>query len=89
MSDHFSDLSHLEAKSIRLDARGMHCPLPVLKAKKLLAAMGIGDHLEVLATDSDSVKDFETFTRLKGHQLLQSSSADGIYIFLIEKGHKP
>jgi tRNA 2-thiouridine synthesizing protein A len=86
MSDHFSDL---KGKNIRLDARGMHCPLPVLRAKKLLASMNVGDHLEVLATDSDSVKDFETFTRLKGHQLLQSDSADGIYTFLIEKGHKP
>ncbi len=84
MSNHFSDL-----KGKSLDARGMHCPLPVLKAKKLLASMAIGECLEVLATDSDSVKDFETFTRLKGHQLLQSSSADGIYVFLIEKGHKP
>lgn len=53
-----------------LDARGLNCPLPILKAKKALADMASGDVLRVLATDPGSVRDFNAFARQTGNDLL-------------------
>ncbi len=53
-----------------LDARGLNCPLPILKAKKALADMSSGDVLRVLATDPGSVRDFNAFARQTGNDLL-------------------
>lgn len=53
-----------------LDARGLNCPLPILKAKKALADMVSGDVLRVLATDPGSVRDFGAFARQTGNELL-------------------
>jgi tRNA 2-thiouridine synthesizing protein A len=53
-----------------LDARGLNCPLPILKAKKALADMVSGDVLRVLATDPGSVRDFNAFARQTGNDLL-------------------
>ncbi len=53
-----------------LDARGLKCPLPILKAKKALADMVSGDVLRVLATDPGSVRDFNAFARQTGNELL-------------------
>lgn len=70
----------------RLDARGLQCPLPVLKAKKALGVMAAGDKIEVLTTDAASVRDFDAFTRKHGHLLLRRSQSAGLYHFLIQKG---
>lgn len=53
-----------------LDARGLKCPLPILKAKKALADMASGDVLRVQATDPGSVRDFSAFSRQTGNELL-------------------
>jgi len=72
--------------SALLDARGLTCPIPVLRARKTLKAMGPGESLVVLATDPGSVRDFEAFCRQTGNQLVESSeSADGVFRFLIKK----
>jgi len=69
-----------------LDARGWTCPLPVLRARKLLKAMTLGQNLTVLATDPGSVRDFQAFCRQTGNQLLEfSESPDGVYRYLIKK----
>ncbi len=68
-----------------LDTKGLNCPLPILKAKKAIAQMQTGQTLEVLSTDPGSVKDFEALSRQTGHQLLESSQNNGIYVFLLEK----
>jgi len=68
-----------------LDAKGLSCPLPILKAKKALHALDSGQTLQVLATDPGSVKDFAAFCRATGHKLLQSDEQDGVFGFLIEK----
>ncbi len=68
-----------------LDTKGLNCPLPILKAKKSLAQMEAGQTLEVLSTDPGSVLDFEALCRQTGHELLESSKEDGIYIFLLKK----
>ena len=68
-----------------LDASGLKCPLPILKAKKALAGLRGGQTLRVIATDPDSVKDFETFSRQLGHALLEAREEDGRFCFLLRK----
>ncbi|MCH8189493.1 MAG: sulfurtransferase TusA family protein [Proteobacteria bacterium] len=66
-----------------LDAKGMNCPLPIIKARKALKGMSAGQVLQVLSTDPGSVKDFEAFCRTTGNDLLESGQDDKIYTFLI------
>jgi len=68
-----------------LDARGLNCPLPILRAKKAIAGLAAGDMLKVLATDPGAVKDFEAFCRQTGNELLQSQSAGDGFEFLIRR----
>ena len=67
-----------------LDAKGLNCPLPILKAKKALKEVPSGGTLEIVATDPGSVADFEAFCRTTGNELLESSSEGGVYKFLIK-----
>jgi len=68
-----------------VDARGLSCPLPLLKAKKALNALGPGDLLRVLATDSGSQRDFRVFCEQSGNSLLESSEDDGVFTLLLRK----
>jgi len=68
-----------------LDARGMNCPLPILKAKKALAGLASGEVLRVLATDPGATADFAAFCRQTGAALLASGEADGVLHFDIRK----
>ena len=68
-----------------LDATGLRCPLPVLKARKALSGLQPGGVLEVLATDPGSAADFEAFCRSTGHALVAASDTAGVYRFLIRR----
>lgn len=68
-----------------LDAKGLNCPLPILKAKKALKDVSIGATLEVLATDPGSVADFQAFCRTTGNELVESSERDAVYRFVIKR----
>ena len=68
-----------------VDARGLHCPLPILRLKKALADLSGGQVLKLVATDPGSVKDFQAFSRQTGHQLLSSSESNGEYIYFVKK----
>ena len=69
-----------------LDAKGLLCPLPVLKARKALKAMAAGEVLEILATDKGAPKDFVAFCDTTGDELLESrEEADGTLFFRIRK----
>jgi len=68
-----------------LDASGLNCPLPILRAKKALNTMGSGKILRIIATDPGSVKDFEAFAKQTGNALLESKEVGGKYEFLIKK----
>ena len=70
---------------VTLDAKGLNCPLPILRAKKAMKDVAIGGTLQVLATDPGAVKDFEAFCRATGHQLVDWSEAAGIYTFNIKR----
>ncbi|HMN22772.1 MAG TPA: sulfurtransferase TusA family protein [Ottowia sp.] len=57
-----------------VDARGLNCPLPILKAKKALASMASGELLRVVCTDPGSVRDFEAFARQTGNELVEQQT---------------
>ena len=69
-----------------LDARGLNCPLPILRAKKTLNGMAAGETLKIIATDPGSVKDFEAFATQTGNELMNSSEANVEFHFLLKKG---
>ena len=68
-----------------LDARGLNCPLPILRAKKSLADLTGGKVLKITATDPGSVKDFQAFAKQTGNELLESATAGSEYVFFIRK----
>jgi len=69
----------------KLNARGMRCPIPVLRAQKEIKAMNSGDTLEIIATDGQAPRDFRDFCEAAGHSLLASHEADDHYLILIQK----
>jgi tRNA 2-thiouridine synthesizing protein A len=68
-----------------LDARGLNCPLPILKTKKSLSDMATGQVLKIVSTDPGSVRDMQAFSSQTGNELLSSTSENGEYIFLMKK----
>ena len=69
----------------RLDAKGLQCPLPGLRARKALRAIAAGETLTVEATDPSAPKDFAAFCDATGNRLLSSTEDGGIYRFVIER----
>jgi tRNA 2-thiouridine synthesizing protein A len=68
-----------------LDAKGLNCPLPILRAKKALTDMAAGATLEILATDPGAVADFQAFCRTTGNELVESGQTGNVYRFVIKK----
>ena len=68
-----------------LDAKGLRCPLPVLRARKALKDVPNGDSLTVLATDPSAPKDFEAFCETAGHEFIESNEQDGIFSIRFRK----
>ena len=71
--------------SATLDARGLNCPLPILKTKKAIKEVPVGETLKVLATDPGSVKDMDAFCRTTGNDLVESGQDGNTYTFLIRR----
>jgi tRNA 2-thiouridine synthesizing protein A len=68
-----------------LDARGLNCPLPILKTKKALNSLESGDTLQLISSDPGSVKDIDAFCKQTGNELLQNSAESGEFTFIIRK----
>ena len=68
-----------------LDAKGLKCPIPVLRARRAMKPLDPGDVLAVEATDPTSVQDFRAFCETTGDELLESREDDGVYHFRIRK----
>ena len=68
-----------------LDARGLNCPLPILRSKKALTNMSSGQVLRVLSTDPGSVKDFSAFAKQTGNELLDSIEKDKVFEFYLKR----
>lgn len=71
---------------LELDARGLNCPLPILRAKKSIQSLSSGQVLRIVSTDPGSVKDFEAFCKQTGNELIESAQDGGEYAFNIRKG---
>ena len=72
-----------------LDACGLSCPLPLLKAKQTLARLAVGQVLEVVATDAGSWRDFEVFAEHSAHVLLAREERGEAYHYWLRKGGEP
>ncbi len=70
---------------MELDARGLNCPLPILRAKKSINDLESGQVLHIIATDPGSVKDFEAFCKQTGNELMSSGENNGEFVFDIRK----
>ena len=75
----------LDKVDVEVDARGMNCPLPILKAKKALSAMQSGQVLRVLATDHGSMRDFQAFARQTGNELVAPTEQAGVISHLLRR----
>ncbi len=71
--------------ALELDCRGMNCPLPILKTKKALGAIEIGQILHMVATDPGSVPDIAAFSRRTGHEIVRQSEGEGEYAFWLRR----
>ena len=68
-----------------IDTRGLNCPLPILKAKKALAAMSSGELLKVVATDTGSLKDFQAFAKQTGNERVQQETVGDEFIHILRR----
>ena len=68
-----------------LDARGLNCPLPILKAKKALADMASGQLLKVVSTDGGSLRDFQAFAKQTGNELVEQQTVGEEYIHVLRR----
>ncbi len=69
-----------------LDAKGMACPMPVVRARKVMKEMEAGQVLEIEATDKGSVADLAAWSKSGGHELIEHTENAGVFTFLIRKG---
>lgn len=72
--------------AVQVDAKGLSCPLPVVRARLAIDKLSSGELIEVTATDPGSVADFANWSKMTGHQLLESKEDAGVYTYLIRKG---
>jgi tRNA 2-thiouridine synthesizing protein A len=75
-------VSNLDIK-VRVDASGLSCPLPILRATQAMKSVSSGDLVEVIATDPGSVKDFEAWAKSTGNTLIEQDVSDGKYRFVL------
>jgi tRNA 2-thiouridine synthesizing protein A len=80
-SDNSSDI----VVSQEVDARGLNCPLPILKAKKALALVQSGEIVKIISTDSGSKRDFEAFARQTGNALVHQTEASKEWVFFLKR----
>lgn len=71
--------------AIEVDAKGLNCPQPILRAKKALATLESGQLVRIYATDTGSLKDFEAFSRQTGNTLLEQTTENGVHSFIIRR----
>jgi tRNA 2-thiouridine synthesizing protein A len=68
-----------------LDAKGLSCPLPILRAKKALADMTSGQVLKIVATDPGSIRDFKAFAKQTGNELLAQEEVDELFVHFLKR----
>jgi TusA-related sulfurtransferase len=68
---------------VKVDASGLSCPLPILKATQAIKTVGAGELIEITATDPGSVKDFAAWAAATGHAIVESDSANGKFRYVV------
>jgi tRNA 2-thiouridine synthesizing protein A len=71
---------------LEVDARGLNCPLPILRARQGINRLSTGQVLKIIATDPGSVKDLDAFCKQTGNEMLESRQQNGEYHFKLRKG---
>jgi tRNA 2-thiouridine synthesizing protein A len=71
--------------NVTVDAKGLNCPMPIVKTAQAIKTVGSGDTVEVLATDSGSVKDFAAWAKTTGNPLVEQTTDGGVFRFVIRK----
>ncbi|CAN5698611.1 sulfurtransferase TusA family protein [soil metagenome] len=74
-----------QAETIRLDARGLKCPMPIVRTAQTFKTVESGQLVEVLATDPGAVADFAAWSRSTGNELVEQSTHDGVYRFVLRR----
>jgi tRNA 2-thiouridine synthesizing protein A len=75
-----------EPKKVQtLDCQGLLCPLPIIKLSKAMKTIGVGESVEMLATDPGSVPDMEAFQKQTGHKIVSSSQQGSVYRFVVQR----
>jgi tRNA 2-thiouridine synthesizing protein A len=69
--------------TVHVDARGLSCPMPIVKTAQAIKTLPSGELVEILATDAGSINDFVAWSRTTGHQLVEQSADGGVYRFVI------
>jgi len=69
----------------RLDCKGLNCPLPVIKTKKVIETMAVGQVLEMVATDKGSKADMVAWSKSTGHELIETKEEPGLFMFYVRK----
>lgn len=85
MTTHSATPDAIPAADIELDARGLNCPLPILRSKKALSGMSSGQVLRIQSTDPGSVKDFQAFAKQTGNDLVAQESAGGEFTHVLKR----
>jgi tRNA 2-thiouridine synthesizing protein A len=75
----------LVAVDAKVDARGLNCPMPIVKTAQAVKTLASGQTLEVLATDPGSVKDFAAWSKSTGHEIIEQSVDGGVYRFVLRR----
>ncbi|GAB2693395.1 sulfurtransferase TusA family protein [Paenibacillus thermoaerophilus] len=71
---------------IVVDAKGLACPMPIVKAKKAMDTLQSGQIMEWLTTDKGSMKDFQAWIKQTNHELLEAKEGNGVFTFIVKKG---
>jgi tRNA 2-thiouridine synthesizing protein A len=71
--------------NIQVDARGLNCPMPIVKTAQAIKTVASGDTVEVLATDSGSVKDFAAWAKTTGNPMVEQTTDGGVFRFVLRK----
>ncbi len=74
-----------DVETVKLDARGLKCPMPIVRTAQAIKPLTAGQLLEVLATDPGAVADFAAWSRSTGNEIVTSSVQDGVYRFLLRR----
>lgn len=75
----------MQAADIEVDARGLNCPLPILKAKKALSGLQSGQTVKVVSTDAGSVRDFQAFAKQTGNELVEQQTEGSDFITVLKR----